>query len=1321
MGQHFPRISQENFVVSEVSASIDQYWSISEQNGTFTYKTPTFRASVVVTMPPVPRNETWVVGWIQAGSTIMGQYIPRISQENIVVSEESASIDQQWSTTERHGVLTYKTPTFRASAVVTMPPVPRDETWVVGWIQACTNMKFYSTYGDIGMSSWEIPALRSGQVNAISNSNGVRYPWNGENVRLTGPTSKPSTLKVSMANSLQASVTWVLTIGNSKTPMLTHIKRDQSFITWLVAMNSVTKERIVLRTVRSRMQVDIAVDPDMPLGSRATPIRLSRQEQPHILNCQEPIPSNALGRPNANDAQVLMWRPRRGAPSMGAIFNLLEQHRLESYYNQFLQLGVKDERDFIDGISDEDLDKIGLTHVEKNRFTNMIKFIQKLRAPERQVQTVMPVQKSMEAFCLKYTHPQCPEPKDIRDMDPAQNTIEDLMLRICHLENVGNSQGVCLYTVDGMPLTDDPFFNTWSLKDRHIKNGDELYAIFTPKKNLKIALQMPTREVTEISGEDTIRCHIMLRGDFEVKVDLASDTITDLRFKLANESGIPAHVLHYKGEHIGGDILQSCGISEGSTVDFSLSTFCEETPDTTAFFVNDVIPSVQQTQKGLSVFLSSLLSIKMNNSGTGFKNMIGYIRKLTGCNPLAQSLYQLLCRNEIGTRNQKIAIVEGLYILFREILPRLGQQRGDKIIEDLDVFEHSTVCWAYLMSEAEKETSEHENYAPIRLTSDQGSRFSDPVNVPGIPDVFERADVLQKIEDGEKIPNCSEENLRKTSLKRDTDVEKILLSLPPSTKTYPVWISHGNITGQNFQINNENTFGNMAEGLNAFPHLEVTPPLILKTTGLPGPLLVLLSEDNLGVYESKDKVKPQEIKVFDCISGKQLTVDVNKLAAETGDHRDDHTFVTSRTPKEAILDHVRSLQADGCTVLYDALQHGASELEKVKTRFPDCRLRIICLTDGNDAGSTRKPVTVAAKLISSNIIVDSILLGNVQNNMLHGISNATGGCCFKPETSTDGLKLFEIETVLSLEMRKPKKKLDPAAITSESVLTDIFASHGYDEAPEISQPTEFNNKVTMTENTLKKKIQESKNVCFMEKDKRILEELKSLHCNPHPYFNVFPSESDFTFWKLLMQGPPDTPYEKGVFELYCQFGPDYPVKPPLVRFVTRVYHCNVNSVGRICHNILDRSYNAHITMREILDAIYGLLIIPEAEDPLDSILAEEFLTSREKYEQEAKKHTEETAGTSLDDMEKKMVGPVPQYLPQHLICPLTKRMFVDPAKTRYGTVYERKAIEKHLKMSRFEPNSDNKLLLRRTDLKQDKEMRKMVKDYRSSQILETRV
>ncbi|XP_071347785.1 uncharacterized protein [Trachinotus anak] len=1073
----------------------------------------------------------------------------------------------------------------------------------------------------------------------------------------------------------------------------------------------------------------------------------------------------------------------RTTKQMGAIFNLLEQHRLESYYNQFLQLGVKDERDFLDGVTDEDLNNLGLSHVEKNRFSAMKNFIQKLRAPEGQVKTVKPVRKSVEAFSLQYTYPKCPQPKHIKDMDPAQNTIEDLMLRICHLEDVGSTTGVCLYTIDGMALTDDPFFNTWSLKDRHIQSGSVIYAIFTPKENLKQAPQMPKQEFGETSGEDVIRCHIMLKGNYDLMVNLQNDTITSLRLKLANASGIPAHVLHYKGQHCGGDKLQSCGISEGSTVAFSLSAFCDEDPYSETFFINDVVPSVQQTQKGISVFLSSVYAIKALHSKEMQNNLIAYIRKLTGCNPLAQSLHQLLCRNEKMTRNQKIAVVEGLYMLFRELLPQHGSEQGEKVIKDLYVFENSLYCWAYLMSEVKKRTLATEDYAPVTLTSEDNNRFCEPVRVPGVPGTFERAYVLQKIKDGEKIPNCTEEILRESSIQRATDIEKILLSLPPSFRTYPLWIQHGKTTGRNFQVKSQRTFGSMVEILKSFPRLNVTPPLRLKDLGETEVRLVLLSEDNLGVYLYKDKGSADMIKVHDCLDGKKKTVDVNVLAAKTGDHRDDRSLVTTRTPKEAILvlidtsssmeeecygnagikkihavkelfdnfasrsmaydfhhviglvkfdsmvktlhtftenlekfkEHIRNLEPNGCTLLYDALRRGVAELEKVKTKFPDCRLRIMCLTDGNDSGSSIEPVAVTAKLLKSDIIVDSILLGNVENNMLHGISNATGGCCFKPHTTKEGLKLFEIETVLSLEQRKPKEKLDPSSI-SERALTGIFATHGYDEYPETSLPTQINNKVTGTESALKKRLRESKDGRLMEKDKRILEELKSLHCDPHPFFRVFPSESDFSFWRILMEGPPDTPYERGVFELYCQFGPDYPVKPPLVRFVTGVYHCNVNSVGRICHSIFDRSYNAHITMREIFDAVYGLLIIPEPDDPLDSILAEEFLTNRETYEQEAKKHTEQTAGQSLDDMEKTLVDSVPQFIPQHLVCPLTKKMFVDPVKTVYGSVYERKAIEEHLKKHQHDPMAGPGHDLDLSDLTADWNMKKMVMDHRSRQI-----
>ncbi len=48
----------------------------------------------------------------------------------------------------------------------------------------------------------------------------------------------------------------------------------------------------------------------------------------------------------------------------------------------------------------------------------------------------------------------------------------------------------------------------------------------------------------------------------------------------------------------------------------------------------------------------------------------------------------------------QIAIVEGLYYLFRELLPSLTKRSDDRIIEDIDVFEYAPVCWAYLLSQA---------------------------------------------------------------------------------------------------------------------------------------------------------------------------------------------------------------------------------------------------------------------------------------------------------------------------------------------------------------------------------------------------------------------------------------------------------------------------------------------------------------------------------------------------------------------------------------------------------------------------------------------
>ncbi|XP_035280093.1 ubiquitin-conjugating enzyme E2-17 kDa-like isoform X3 [Anguilla anguilla] len=203
-----------------------------------------------------------------------------------------------------------------------------------------------------------------------------------------------------------------------------------------------------------------------------------------------------------------------------------------------------------------------------------------------------------------------------------------------------------------------------------------------------------------------------------------------------------------------------------------------------------------------------------------------------------------------------------------------------------------------------------------------------------------------------------------------------------------------------------------------------------------------------------------------------------------------------------------------------------------------------------------------------------------------------------------------------------------------------------------------------------------------------------------------------------MKGPPDTPYAEGAFELYCQFGEDYPLKPPTVRFLTPIYHCNVNSVGRICHNIFDRDYSAHVTMKEILEAVFGLLIAPEAEDPLDSILAEQFQSCREQYEEVAQKSTKQAAATPIEDIEKQLVGQDLRQaqIPSHLICKLSKKMFVDPVKTPYGDIYERQAIEDALQKQKTDPFSNRPLDVK--DLKPHREMKIMAQKHRESEIQE---
>jgi ubiquitin-conjugating enzyme E2 D/E len=116
-------------------------------------------------------------------------------------------------------------------------------------------------------------------------------------------------------------------------------------------------------------------------------------------------------------------------------------------------------------------------------------------------------------------------------------------------------------------------------------------------------------------------------------------------------------------------------------------------------------------------------------------------------------------------------------------------------------------------------------------------------------------------------------------------------------------------------------------------------------------------------------------------------------------------------------------------------------------------------------------------------------------------------------------------------------------------------------------------------------------------------------------------ESNIHKWLVTMSGPVNSPYETGLFQLSVNFPENYPFSPPLVNFITRIYHCNVNNSGGICLDILKDQWSPALTINKVLLSIISLLNDPNPDDPLVPEIAEIYLKDRDKYIENAKRHT----------------------------------------------------------------------------------------------------
>ena len=144
--------------------------------------------------------------------------------------------------------------------------------------------------------------------------------------------------------------------------------------------------------------------------------------------------------------------------------------------------------------------------------------------------------------------------------------------------------------------------------------------------------------------------------------------------------------------------------------------------------------------------------------------------------------------------------------------------------------------------------------------------------------------------------------------------------------------------------------------------------------------------------------------------------------------------------------------------------------------------------------------------------------------------------------------------------------------------------------------------------------------------KRLQKEINKFQMNPPAYVNAYLKGDDLYEWKATIEGPPDSPYEGGMFLLDIIFPRNYPFRPPKVTFLTKIYHCNINCEGWVNINILKSfDWRPGMTISTLLLSIQHFLTDCNPDDPLVPEIAEQYVNNREEHDRICREWTKKYA------------------------------------------------------------------------------------------------
>jgi len=146
--------------------------------------------------------------------------------------------------------------------------------------------------------------------------------------------------------------------------------------------------------------------------------------------------------------------------------------------------------------------------------------------------------------------------------------------------------------------------------------------------------------------------------------------------------------------------------------------------------------------------------------------------------------------------------------------------------------------------------------------------------------------------------------------------------------------------------------------------------------------------------------------------------------------------------------------------------------------------------------------------------------------------------------------------------------------------------------------------------------------------KRITREYTEIEANPLQGVTVRPIDEDIFKWNIDMIAPKESIYAGGTFKLLLTLPANYPFKPPVLSFQTKIYHPNVTNddKGSMCLGILrSDQWKPSCKILAVLEMAKALLIEPNPDDAVEASIAEQFKNDKAAFEKTAKAWTKQYA------------------------------------------------------------------------------------------------